>query len=45
MEARLLALKMGLLLLSGFALLAPFPAGRLPDYKLGELPAGRSERS
>jgi hypothetical protein len=44
-EARLMALKMGLLVLSGFALLALIPAGRLPDYKPGELPAGPPERS
>ena len=38
-EARLRALKIGLLLMSGVALLAILPAGRLPDYKPGEIPA------
>jgi MFS family permease len=39
-EARLRALKVSLLAMSGFALLALIPAGRLPDYKPGELPPG-----
>lgn len=36
-EARLRALKIGLLILAGIAMLAIFPAGRLPDYIAGEL--------
>jgi predicted MFS family arabinose efflux permease len=39
-EARLSALKMGFLIMAGFSLLALIPAGRLPDYKPGELPPG-----
>jgi predicted MFS family arabinose efflux permease len=38
-EARLLALKLGLLLLAGVALLAIIPAGRLPNYVPGEVPS------
>jgi len=38
-EARLEALKIGFLVMAGIALLAVIPAGRLPDYKPGELPA------
>lgn len=37
-EARLMALKMGLLLMAGVALLAIAPAARLPAYKPGEIP-------
>ena len=37
-EARLKALKIGLLLMSLLSILAIFPAGRLPDYLPGELP-------
>lgn len=37
-ESRLRALKIGLLLMAGVALLTIFPAGRLPDYKPGEIP-------
>jgi MFS family permease len=37
-EARLRALKIGLLALAGLAVLAIFPAGRLPDYKPGQIP-------
>ncbi|QRZ15544.1 MFS transporter [Paracoccus methylovorus] len=37
-EARLRALKIGLLIMAGMALLAIIPAGRLPDYKPGEIP-------
>ena len=40
-EARLRALKIGLLIMAGLALLAIIPAGRLPDYRPGELPADR----
>jgi predicted MFS family arabinose efflux permease len=38
-EARLLALKIGLLIMAGLAMLAIIPAGRLPDYRPDELPA------
>jgi MFS family permease len=38
-EARLRALKIGLLIMAGIALLSIFPARRLPDYKPGEIPA------
>ncbi|MDR6754765.1 MFS family permease [Mycoplana sp. BE70] len=37
-EARLRALKIGLLLMAGLALLTILPAGRLPGYRPGELP-------
>ncbi|HLT01875.1 MAG TPA: MFS transporter, partial [Geminicoccaceae bacterium] len=37
-EARLRALKIGLLIMAGVALLAIFPASRLPSYKPGEIP-------
>ena len=38
-EARLRALKIGLLIMAALSLLAIFPAGRLPNYKPGEIPA------
>lgn len=38
-EARLRALKLGLLIMAGLALLAIIPAGRLPNYRPGEIPA------
>jgi MFS family permease len=38
-EARLRALKIGLLLAAAMALLAIFPATRLPKYKPGEIPS------
>lgn len=38
-EARLRALKIGLLIMAGLALLAIFPAGRLPNYLPGDIPA------
>ncbi len=38
-EARLRALKFGLLIMALLSLLAIFPAGRLPNYLPGELPA------
>lgn len=41
-EARLRALKIGLLILAGLALLSIIPAGRLPDYVPGELPGDQS---
>ena len=51
-EARLRALKIGLLVMAGLALLTIIPAGRLPDYRPGELPddqqqsrAGEPERN
>lgn len=39
-EARLQALKIGLLIMAGLALLAILPAGRLPAYRPGEIPEG-----
>src|SRR5262245_31227945 len=39
-EARIRALKIGFLCLSGLALLALFPCRWLPDYKPGEIPGG-----
>lgn len=38
-EARLRALKIGLLIMAVLSLLAIFPASRLPSYKPGEIPA------
>lgn len=38
-EMRLQALKIGLLVLAGVSALTILPAGRLPDYKPGEIPA------
>jgi hypothetical protein len=38
-EARLRALKIGLLIMATVSVLAIFPAGRLPNYLPGELPA------
>jgi hypothetical protein len=43
-EARLRALKIGLLIMAGLALLTIIPAGRLPNYRPGELPAVPSPR-
>ncbi|MCK8787381.1 MFS transporter [Roseomonas sp. NAR14] len=40
-EARLQALKIGLLLMAGVALLALIPASRLPAYRPGEIPPDR----
>lgn len=37
-EARLRALKIGLLIMAGLALLSIIPAGRLPNYVPGEIP-------
>jgi hypothetical protein len=42
-EARLRALKIGLLILAGLAMLAVIPAGRLPNYLPGELPGERPQ--
>ncbi|WP_316399290.1 hypothetical protein [Bradyrhizobium sp. 33ap4] len=39
-ESRQRALKIGLLILAGLALLSIIPAGRLPDYRPGELHGG-----
>jgi hypothetical protein len=38
-KARLRALKMGLLIMALVAMLSIFPAGRLPNYRPGELPS------
>jgi hypothetical protein len=38
-DARLRALKIGLLLAAAMALIAIFPAARLPAYKPGEIPS------
>jgi MFS family permease len=38
-EARLRALKLGLIIMAGLALITIIPAGRLPDYRPGEIPA------
>jgi len=38
-ESRLNALKLGLLIMAGLALLTIIPAGSLPDYRPGEIPA------
>jgi riboflavin transporter FmnP len=38
-EARLRALKIGLLIMAGLALLAIIPAGQLPNYLPGEIPS------
>ena len=43
-EARLQALKIGLLLMALFAALAIIPASRLPGYKPGEIPDGIQPR-
>jgi hypothetical protein len=37
-DARLRALKIGLLIMAGLALLSIIPAGRLPNYIPGEIP-------
>lgn len=37
-EARLLALKIGFLIMAGLAFLTILPAGRLPNYRPGEIP-------
>jgi hypothetical protein len=44
-EARLRALKIGLLVMAGLAFLAIIPASRLPNYRPGELPAGPPARA
>jgi MFS family permease len=43
-EARLRALKIGLLILACVAMLAILPAGRLPDYLPGEIPEEQSQK-
>lgn len=40
MDSRLLALKIGLLIMAGLALLTILPASRLPHYRPGEIPEG-----
>ncbi|MEH2513720.1 putative MFS family arabinose efflux permease [Nitrobacteraceae bacterium AZCC 1564] len=42
-EARLRALKIGLLIMAGLSLLAIFPSSRLPNYLPGEIPAEDEE--
>ncbi|WP_435656459.1 MFS transporter [Brucella pituitosa] len=37
-ESRLLALKIGFLIMAGLALISILPAGRLPNYRPGEIP-------
>lgn len=37
-DSRLFALKIGLLIMAGLAMLAILPAGRLPNYRPGEIP-------
>ena len=44
-EARIRALKVGFLWLSGLALLAIFPCTWLPTYKPGEIPSGQSNKA
>jgi len=41
-ESRLRALKLGLLVMAGLAFLAIIPAGRLPSYLPGEIPAAQT---
>ena len=43
-EARLRALKIGLLIFAGLALLTIIPAGKLPNYVPGEMPSGPSPK-
>jgi predicted MFS family arabinose efflux permease len=43
-EARLRALKIGLLVMAGLAFVTILPASRLPNYRPGELPAGPPAR-
>lgn len=43
-ESRLRALKIGLLIMSGLAFLSILPAGRLPNYRPGEIPADQPPR-
>ena len=43
-EARLLALKIGLLIMACLAMLAIFPASRLPNYLPGQIPANPSQK-
>jgi hypothetical protein len=42
-EARLRALKIGLLIMAGLALIAIIPAGRLPGYLPGEIPSDEAD--
>jgi predicted MFS family arabinose efflux permease len=43
-QSRLRALKIGLLIMAGVALLAIFPAGSLPNYQPGEIPDPSPQR-
>jgi MFS family permease len=43
-DARIRALKIGFLCLSGLSLVALFPCRWLPDYRPGEIPSGRPPR-
>ena len=43
-DARLRALKIGLLIMAGVASLMILPSGRLPNYLPGEIPAGTARR-
>jgi len=43
-ESRLRALKIGLLIMSGLAFLSILPAGRLPNYRPGEIPDDQPPR-
>jgi len=43
-EARLRALKIGLIVMAGIAMLAIFPAQRLPNYIPGEVPDASAAR-
>jgi hypothetical protein len=40
-QSRLRALKIGLLIMAGLALITIIPAGRLPNYLPGEVPSGQ----
>jgi len=44
-DARLRALKLGLLIMALIAMVAIIPAGRLPNYRPGELPADQPPRN
>jgi len=43
-DARLRAIKLGLLLMAALALITIMPAGRLPNYRPGELPSDAPPR-
>jgi hypothetical protein len=44
-EGKLRALKIGLLIMAGLALIAIIPAGRLPNYIPGEVPSDQPQRT